>query len=59
MFKDTPFRQQRLRSWQTTLNSKVAFTLFLSIGVVFIPIGGILLKYSNDVISLFKPTRPR
>lgn len=47
--KNTAFNQQRLRAWQPILTPKqVLPTLFL-IGMIFAPIGAILLSYSNKV----------
>ncbi|TIA87750.1 hypothetical protein E3P81_03815 [Wallemia ichthyophaga] len=46
---DTAFKQQRLRAWQPILTPKqVLPTLFL-IGLIFAPIGAVLLSYSNRV----------
>ncbi|TIA93610.1 hypothetical protein E3P99_00002 [Wallemia hederae] len=46
---NTAFKQQRLRAWQPILTPKqVLPTLFL-IGIIFAPIGAVLLSYSNRV----------
>lgn len=46
---DTAFKQQRLKAWQPILTpKKVLPTLFL-IGIIFAPIGGLLLWGSGLV----------
>ncbi|CAH8841006.1 unnamed protein product [Trichobilharzia szidati] len=49
--KNTAFRQQRLKSWRPILTAKNAFPIFLTFGVVCIPVGIILLIYSNRVLE--------
>ena len=46
---DTAFRQQRLKAWQPILTPKTVLPLFLVIGVIFAPIGGLLFVTSNKV----------
>ncbi|KAK2566171.1 Cell cycle control protein 50A [Acropora cervicornis] len=41
------FKQQRLRAWQPILTASTALPLFFVIGVVFIPIGAVLLVASD------------
>ncbi|KAG5450945.1 Cell cycle control protein 50A [Clonorchis sinensis] len=49
--KNTRFHQQRLKSWRPVLTAKGAYPLFLTIGLVFIPIGIALLITSNKVFE--------
>lgn len=46
---DTNFKQQRLKAWQPILTASTALPLFFTIGVVFIPIGAVLLVASDKV----------
>ncbi|KAG5933611.1 hypothetical protein E4U53_000933 [Claviceps sorghi] len=46
---NTAFRQQRLKAWQPILTPKTVLPLFFSIGVIFAPIGGLLLYASSEV----------
>ncbi|CEF61085.1 Protein of unknown function DUF284,transmembrane eukaryotic family-containing protein [Strongyloides ratti] len=50
--KDSPIRQQKLKAWQPipTLYTVIPFTFF--IGIIFIPLGGILLKESINIKEL-------
>jgi len=43
------FRQQRLKAWQPILTPKTVIPLFFGIGVLFAPIGGVLLWASSTV----------
>lgn len=43
------FRQQRLKAWQPILTPKTVLPLFFAIGVIFAPIGGLLLWASMQV----------
>lgn len=49
---DTNFKQQRLKAWQPILTASTALPLFFTIGVVFIPIGAVLLV-ASDKVSVF------
>lgn len=49
---NTAFRQQRLKAWQPILTPKTVLPLFFAIGVVFAPIGGLLLYASSTVQEL-------
>ncbi|KKA27791.1 hypothetical protein TD95_003570 [Thielaviopsis punctulata] len=49
---NTAFRQQRLKAWQPILTPKTVLPLFFLIGVVFAPIGGVLLYASSQVQSI-------
>jgi len=46
---DTPFKQQRLSAWQPILTPGKVIIIFLSIGVIFVPVGVKLLQNSNDL----------
>lgn len=49
---DTNFKQQRLKAWQPILTARTALPLFFMIGVVFIPIGAVLLVASDNVSTI-------
>ncbi|KAI6861563.1 hypothetical protein KC318_g20963, partial [Hortaea werneckii] len=46
---NTAFRQQRLKAWQPILTPRTVLPLFFAIGVIFAPIGGLLLWASSEV----------
>ncbi|KAL5362967.1 ligand-effect modulator 3 family [Aspergillus floccosus] len=46
---NTAFRQQRLKAWQPILTPKSVLPLFFIVGVIFAPIGGLLLWASASV----------
>ncbi|KAK5987480.1 Meiotically up-regulated gene 89 protein [Cladobotryum mycophilum] len=46
---NTAFRQQRLKAWQPILTPKTVLPLFFAIGIIFAPIGGLLLYASSLV----------
>ncbi|KAE8144637.1 ligand-effect modulator 3 family [Aspergillus avenaceus] len=46
---NTAFRQQRLKAWQPILTPRSVLPLFFVIGVIFAPIGGLLLWASSEV----------
>ncbi|CAK7204097.1 alkylphosphocholine resistance protein lem3 [Sporothrix eucalyptigena] len=46
---NTAFRQQRLKAWQPILTPKTVLPLFFAIGIIFAPIGGVLLYVSAQV----------
>jgi len=46
---NTAFKQQRLKAWQPILTPKTVLPLFFAIGIVFAPIGGLLLWASEQV----------
>ncbi|PHH88974.1 hypothetical protein CDD83_6810 [Cordyceps sp. RAO-2017] len=46
---NTAFRQQRLKAWQPILTPKTVLPLFFTIGIIFAPIGGLLLYASSRV----------
>jgi len=46
---NTAFRQQRLKAWQPILTPKTVLPLLFGVGVIFAPIGGLLLYASSKV----------
>jgi len=46
---NTAFKQQRLKAWQPILTPKTVLPIFFAIGIVFAPIGGLLLWGSSKV----------
>ncbi|KAI9669953.1 MAG: hypothetical protein M1831_006989 [Alyxoria varia] len=46
---NTAFRQQRLKAWQPILTPKTVLPLFFIVGVIFAPVGGLLLWASSKV----------
>ncbi|XP_078368787.1 cell cycle control protein 50A-like isoform X2 [Oculina patagonica] len=50
---NTNFKQQRLKAWQPILTASTALPLFFIIGLVFIPIGAVLLVASDKVQEKF------
>ena len=50
-YKDTAFKQQRLRSWQPLLTPKAVIPSFFVIGLIFIPIG-IVLQMQSDAVRV-------
>jgi hypothetical protein len=51
---DTAFKQQQLKAWQPILTPKPVIITFLVLGILFVPIGVILLTASNQVIEVSK-----
>jgi len=48
----TAFKQQQLKAWQPILTPFPVIVTFLCVGVVFIPIGVVLLLASNSVVEV-------
>jgi uncharacterized membrane protein len=48
---DSPFKQQRLPAWQILLTARKVLPTFFVIGIVFIPVGVVLLYVSNEVME--------
>jgi hypothetical protein len=48
----TAFKQQQLKAWQPILTPVPVIFTFLSVGIVFIPIGVVLLVASNSVVEV-------
>ncbi|KIV98958.1 uncharacterized protein PV09_09293 [Verruconis gallopava] len=46
---NSAFRQQRLKAWQPILTPKTVLPLFFAVGIIFAPIGGLLLWASSEV----------
>lgn len=46
---DTAFKQQRLKAWQPILTPATVLPTFFLIGLIFVPLGGVLLWGSNQV----------
>ncbi|KAF3164775.1 hypothetical protein TWF225_001598 [Orbilia oligospora] len=49
---NTAFKQQRLKAWQPILTPKTVLPLFFAVGIIFAPIGGLLLWASEQVQEL-------
>ncbi|CAG8522526.1 2010_t:CDS:2 [Ambispora leptoticha] len=47
---NTAFKQQRLKAWQPILTPKTVLPTFFIVGVIFAPLGGLLL-YESDSVS--------
>ncbi|KAM3523216.1 hypothetical protein MY4038_008293 [Beauveria bassiana] len=47
---NTAFRQQRLKAWQPILTPKTVIPIYFAIGIIFAPIGGLLL-YANSQVQ--------
>ncbi|RDW92403.1 Lem3 [Coleophoma crateriformis] len=47
---NTAFRQQRLKAWQPILTPKTVLPLFFAVGIIFAPIGGLLI-YSSSLVQ--------
>lgn len=49
---DTAFKQQRLKAWQPILTPKTVLPTLFLIGIIFAPIGGLLIWGSNQVSKI-------
>ncbi|KAJ9121745.1 hypothetical protein QFC22_002366 [Naganishia vaughanmartiniae] len=49
---NTAFKQQRLKAWQPILTPKTVLPTLLIVGLIFAPIGGVLIWGSNQVTSM-------
>ncbi|KAF9932601.1 hypothetical protein FBU30_007747 [Linnemannia zychae] len=49
---NTAFKQQRLKAWQPILTPKTVLPTFILVGILFAPIGGLLLWASNTVTEI-------
>jgi len=49
---NTAFKQQRLKAWQPILTPKTVLPTFFIVGIIFAPLGGLLLYASNSVSEL-------
>lgn len=52
--EDSPFKQQRLAAWQPILTPLRVIGIFVVIGIIFVPIGGVLLDKSNSIVEMTK-----
>lgn len=52
ILSDTAFKQQRLKAWQPILTPKSVLPTLLIVGLIFAPIGGVLIWGSNQVSGL-------
>ncbi|CAN0336156.1 unnamed protein product, partial [Laminaria digitata] len=48
---DTPFRQQRVKSFLPILQPRLVVGIFFAIGVVFIPLGKWFIDESEQVVE--------
>jgi len=48
---NSAFKQQRLPAWQPVLTAKSVLPMFFVVGLVFIPVGVLIIVASNDVIE--------
>lgn len=46
---DTPFKQQRLASWQPVLTPIKVIIIFIIVGIIFVPVGTTLIAEANSV----------
>lgn len=53
--QNTAFKQQRLPAWQPVLTAKNVLPTFIIVGIVFIPLGAVLLVTSNNCFELTQP----
>lgn len=52
--QDTAFKQQRLKAWQPILTPRTVLPTLFLIGILFAPIGGLLIWGSNLVRRLMR-----
>jgi len=50
--EDSAFKQQRLKAWQPLLTPFWVITTFFFIGVLFLILGGLIIKFSKDVVEI-------
>jgi hypothetical protein len=55
---NTAFRQQRLKAWQPILTTKTVIIIYFVFGIIFMPIGGLLL-WANSLVWWFSLCWPR
>lgn len=48
---NSAFKQQRLPAWQPVLTAKSVLPIFVVVGLVFIPIGGLIIAASKSVLE--------
>jgi hypothetical protein len=49
---DSDFQQQNLKAWQPLLTPRWVIGTFAVVGILFVPIGVIVLEYSNEVVEV-------
>lgn len=49
---DSDFQQQRLKAWQPLLTPAWVISTFIAVGIIFIPIGAMILIYSDRVVEI-------
>ena len=54
---DTAFKQQRLKAWQPIFTPKTVLPTFFIIGIIFAPIGALLVWGSGLVCPTFRLCR--
>lgn len=52
---NSAFKQQRLPAWQPVLTAKSVLPIFVIVGLVFIPIGALIIVASNEVLEYETP----
>jgi len=50
--EDSAFKQQRLKAWQPLLTPFWVIATFFVIGILFLILGGFIIKYSKDVVEI-------
>jgi len=50
--EDSAFKQQRLKAWQPLLTPFWVITTFFAIGILFLILGAVIVKYSQDVVEI-------
>jgi len=50
------FKQQRLNAWQPVMTPQVVILGFLIVGILFAPVGVVLLSSSNTVVEVISPS---
>lgn len=48
----SPLKQQTLKAWRPILTPRLVIALFATVGIIFVPIGGIVIGFSNQVCAL-------
>ena len=47
--ENSAFKQQTLKAWRPVLTPRLVILLFSVVGIIFVPIGGVILSVSNQV----------
>ena len=48
----SPLKQQTLKAWRPILTPRLVILLFAAIGIIFIPIGTLIISVSNGVVEV-------